>query len=99
MSSSSLLRALLGRGLAALAPGRLVLRGRAALFGASALARLLATVLRGVGRVGDPGGARLRHALLLERLVLLLVLDVGSLRGHGRAVPGSSARANRAIAR
>ena len=51
----------------------------------AALARLLAAALRRVGRVGDLRGPLLRHALLLERLVLLLVLHVGSLVRHEHA--------------
>src|SRR4051794_20457114 len=77
---------LLGGRLAALAAGCLVLSGGAALLGiATAAVRLFAAVLRRVGRVGDPGGARLRHALVLERLVLILVLDVGGFRRHRRS--------------
>ena len=41
--------------------------------------------LEASGRVRDLGRALLRHALVLERLVLLLVLYVGSLVGHGSA--------------
>src|SRR3954469_24960581 len=84
---------LLGGGLAALATGGLVLGGRAALVRlAAAAVGLLAAVLRGVGRVGDPGGPLLGHALVLEGLVLLLVLDVAGLRGH-RGSPLRWARA------
>ena len=54
-------------------------------FGAAALPRLLAAVLRRVGRVRDLRRSRLRHALLLQRLVLLLVLDVRTLRRHDAA--------------
>src|SRR5438128_1413394 len=81
---------LAGRRLAALAPGRLLLRGRAALRGAALRARgmrLLAAVLRRVGRVRDLRRALLRHPLLLQRLVLLLVLHVRALaRHHGLLV-------------
>src|SRR5438045_3117440 len=81
-----------GGGLTALAAGLFLLRGGAALVRVAALAGLLAAVLGGVRRVGDPGGALLRHPLVLERLVLLLVLDVGrhgcllGCRRHGSRV-------------
>ena len=45
-------------------------------------ARLLPAVLGRVRGVGDLGRPLLRHALVLERLVLLLVLHVGRLAGH-----------------
>src|SRR5215216_5740719 len=79
--------ALLGRGLAALAAGRLLLGGGPALLGAAALAGRLAAVLGGVRGVGDPGGALLAHALVLEGLVLLLVLHIRRLRRHGHLSP------------
>src|SRR5215216_1804131 len=68
--------ALLGRRLAALAAGRLLLRRRPALLGVPALAGRPATVLGGVRGVRDPGGTFLAHALVFQGLVLLLVLDV-----------------------
>src|SRR5689334_3059862 len=70
--------------LAALAAGRLLLRGRAALGGVAAGAGLLAAAARGAGRVGDLGRALLGHPLVLEGLVLLLVLDVGLPAWHPR---------------
>src|SRR5437868_5251602 len=76
------LRALARGGFAALAPGRLVLGGGPALLRIPAGAGLLAAPLRRAGRVGDLGGAFLRHALFLERLVLLRVLHVRRLRRH-----------------
>src|SRR3954467_13443658 len=75
---------LLRRRLAALAAGGLLLRGRAALARVAAGAGLLAAAARRAGRVGDPGGALLGHPLVLQRLVLLLVLDVRLLGGHLR---------------
>src|SRR6188768_3384665 len=60
--------------LPALAPGLLLLRGRTALRALAALAALLAATLGGALGVGDPGGSLLRHPLVLERFVLLLVL-------------------------
>src|SRR5919198_1643840 len=72
---------------AALAAGGLLLRGRAALLGGAAGAGLLATPARGARRVRDLRRALLRHALLLELLVLLLVLDVGAFIGHATYVP------------
>src|SRR5690349_11734782 len=71
---------LLGGRIAALAAGLLLLGGRAAL---AAVAVLLArpaglpALLGRVRIVGDLRGALLRHAFVLEGLVLLLVLDVG----------------------
>src|SRR3979409_514577 len=44
--------------------------------------RLLPAVFRGVGRVGDLRRAFLRHSLVLERFVLLFVLDVGAFSRH-----------------
>ena len=44
--------------------------------------RLLAAVLGRIRRVGDLRGALLRHALVLQRFVLLLVLDVRALARH-----------------
>src|ERR671914_2198825 len=76
------LRALARGGLAALAARGLLLGGGAALRGAAARAGLLAATARGAGRVGDLRRALLGHPLVLERLVLLLVLDVGFLVGH-----------------
>src|SRR3954451_16754590 len=55
------------------------------LLGAAAAAAglLLAALLRGARRVGDLGGALLAHALLAQTLVLLVVLDAGSVvLGH-----------------
>src|ERR1700733_2019799 len=79
-------RLALGGGcLAALAPGRPLLRSRAALLRVRARARLLATAARRFGAVGDASRSRLRHALVLERLVLLLVLHVGPLGRHCRS--------------
>src|SRR3954447_596589 len=69
-------------GLAALAAGLLLLRGRAALRAVAAGAALLAAAGRRALGVGDLGGALLRHALVLEGFVLLLVLHVGRLAGH-----------------
>src|SRR3954465_5168022 len=80
------------RALAALAAGLLLLLAVAAAARAAALAALaraalvavLAALLGRVGRVRDRGGARLAHALLPEALVLLVVLDAGSVvLGHG----------------
>src|SRR5581483_4262141 len=73
----------LGRCLPALAAGSLLLGGGTALLRAAARSGLLAALLRRAGGVGDPGGPALRHPLLLERLVLLLVLHSGTLStGH-----------------
>src|SRR5581483_4125320 len=72
-------------GLPALAAGGLLLRGCPTLRRAAARARRvrrLAAAARRAGRVGDARGALLRHALVLQRLVLLLVLDVGALVRH-----------------
>src|SRR6184192_2978858 len=78
--------ALLARGrLAALAAGRLLLRGRAALRRAApgaAGAGRLAAAARGALRVRDLRRPLLRHPLLLQLLVLLLVLDARSLSRH-----------------
>src|SRR5689334_6318437 len=64
-------RFLRGR-LPALAPGLLLLRGRAALARVAARARLLPPVVRRVGRVRDLGGPLLRHPFVLQGLVLLV---------------------------
>src|SRR5205814_5363026 len=67
---------------AALAAGSLLLRRRPTLRAAAparARVRLLAAAARRTGRVRDPGRALLRHALVLQGLVLLLVLDAWSL--------------------
>src|SRR5205814_2308712 len=76
----------LGGRLPSLTPGRLLLLGRAAparaAAGAASRARLLAAAARCARGVGDLRGALLGHALLLQAFVLLLVLDVGTLRGH-----------------
>src|SRR2546423_981123 len=44
--------------------------------------RLLPAPARGAGRVRDARGALLGHSFVLQRLVLLLVLDVRSFVGH-----------------
>jgi hypothetical protein len=62
--------------LAALAPRFLLLRSGAALAAVATISALFASALRGAGRVGDPRCALLRHALVLQGLVLLLVLHV-----------------------
>src|SRR6266545_7606909 len=77
---------LAGRGPAALAAGGLLLSGGPALLRAGPGARragLLPASARGTWRVGDLGGPLLGHALVLERLVLLLVPDVRLLVRHG----------------
>src|SRR5438477_4444807 len=83
-------------GAAALAAGGLLLRGRAALLrgalGGAAGAGLLAAPARGARRVRDLRRALLRHALLLELLVLLLVLDVRAFTGHAARIPCSAGR-------
>src|SRR5918994_2834373 len=74
----------------ALAAGGLLLRGRPALLRrAPALprARCLSTPLRRSGGVGDPRRALLRHPLLLQRFVLLLVLDARPLVRHRDHLP------------
>src|SRR5262249_28782113 len=76
--------ALLRGRLAALATGGDLLSVRPAL-GRAAPRRgvgLLAAAARGPGRVRDPRRPPLRHPLVLERLVLLLVLHVCTLAGH-----------------
>src|ERR671914_1916664 len=81
---------LAGRGAAAFAAGGLLLRGRPALFRARAGARgggLLSAAARRARRVRDPRRALLRHALLLEAFVLLLVLDARSFVRHAGAIP------------
>src|SRR5919198_1981075 len=76
---------------AALAARGLLLRGRAALLrgalGGAAGAGLLAASARRARRVRDLRRALLRHAFLLELLVLLLVLDVCALVGHVERLP------------
>src|SRR5688500_16468082 len=62
---------LLGRRLAALAAGGLVLGGGPALGGVAPRAALLAAVAGRIGRVGDLRRPLLGHALVLERLVLV----------------------------
>src|SRR5215211_7559158 len=83
------LRALAGRRLAALAARGLLLGARSALLRAAARTAPLAATARGARRVRDPRGALLGHPLVLERLVLLLVLDAWSLVGHAGPVPTS----------
>src|SRR3954453_14155335 len=82
--------ALLGCRLAALAAGLLLLSSRPSLRAVTAGAALLTPVLGGIGAVGNLGGTLLGHAFVLERLVLLLVLDVGRLAGHHALLPPSS---------
>src|SRR3954447_17761521 len=70
--------------LPALAPGRGLLglvaaAARAARLLALAAAAALAALRRGVRGVGDLRRALLAHALLLEALVLLVVLDAGAV--------------------
>src|SRR4051794_21086704 len=80
-------------GLAALAAGCLLLLRRAALAGV-ALARrarsgLLASAARRALRVGDRRCPALAHALLAQALVLLIVLDAGTvIFRHVRGLPG-----------
>src|SRR2546423_12157123 len=78
---------LLGARLAALAPGGLLLRRGSALLRGASGARLLSAAARRTRRVGDPGRALLRHALLLQALVLLLVLHVRALARHPNLLP------------
>src|SRR5690242_15064985 len=69
----------------ALCACRLLLRRRAALRRRRtrrAGMRLLAALARGVGAVRDPRRALLGHALVLQRLILLLVLHVRRLGRH-----------------
>src|SRR5207244_8668313 len=69
-----------------------LLGGRPALRGAAARrgrAGLLPAAAGGAGGVRDLGRALLRHALVLQRLVLLLVLDAGTLAAR-HAKPLSS---------
>src|SRR5579862_3835101 len=84
----------LGRGCAAaFAAGGDLLRVRAALRRAAARGRrvrLLAAAARGARRVCDPRRPLLRHPLLLQLLVLLLVLDARSLVGHATPFPLSA---------
>src|SRR5437763_12102272 len=63
-----------GRRLPALAAGGLLLRGGAALLRAPAGPGGPAPAARRARRVGDPGRPLLRHPLVLEGLVLLLIL-------------------------
>src|SRR5205814_9326627 len=77
--SLRLLLSLTGCRLASLAAGCLLLRRRPALRARAprrARPRALAAAARRARRVRDPGCALLRHALVLEGFVLLLVLDV-----------------------
>src|SRR5205814_10445829 len=77
-------------GAAALAARGLLLRGRAALAGGRAgraRARLLAAAARRARGVRDARGALLRHPLLLQLLVLLLVFDRCSFTWHVRRFP------------
>src|SRR5438876_276278 len=73
------------RRLATLPAGSLLL-GRGAALGARAprraRVRLLAASARGAWRVGNPGRPLLRHAFVLQRFVLLLVLDACPLSRH-----------------
>src|SRR6266571_303257 len=81
----------LARGrLAPLGARRLLLRGSATLLRAGARPRFLSTAARGAGAVGNAGGPGLRHALFLQLLVLLLVLDVRRLRRHLSSSVGSA---------
>src|SRR3954447_25907754 len=76
---------LLRRGLAALAASFLLLCRRTALLRARRArrgTRLLPAAARGPGGVGDLRGALLGHPLVLQRFVLLLVLDVRALARH-----------------
>ena len=68
-----------------LRPASLLLRRGTALLGATAGARLAAAA-RGARRVGDPRRPLLRHSLVLQRLVLLLVLS----RSHACSASESS---------
>ena len=61
----------------------------------SAGTALLAAPRGGAGGVGDPGGSFLRHALVLQGLVLLLVLDVGGLARHDNLLIFDSVRGPR----
>src|SRR5205814_666390 len=79
------LLALAGGGLAALASCGLLLRRRSGLRGRRASGRGAGVLAAATGRAGGIGDLRcplLRHPLLLELLVLLLVLDVRALVGH-----------------
>src|SRR5688500_5993305 len=77
-------------GLAALATGALLLRGGAALRCVPSGAGLLAAARRRARRVRDLGRPLLRHALVLEGLVLLLVLHARPLLAWHRNLLGSS---------
>src|SRR5215212_8149176 len=82
--------------LAALAAGRLLLGGVAAAAAAARLpapaaAAALAAAARGALRVRDRRCPRLAHALLAKALVLLVVLDAGSvIFRHAGVLPGSA---------
>src|SRR4029079_5390867 len=79
-------RMLAGGRLAALAAGGLFLRSGAALGRRRPRRAGMGALAAATGRVGRVGDARrplLRHSLVLQRLVLLLVLDVGALARHG----------------
>src|SRR5437773_12485196 len=72
-------------GLAPLAAGGLLLGGGRALAGglpSVARARALPSPARGSRRVGDLGRALLRHPLLAQAFVLVLVLDAWPLVWH-----------------
>src|SRR3954451_19481585 len=79
---------LLRRGLPAFATSGLVLGSRTALVAlARSGMRLLAAMLGRLRRVRDLGRPFLRHPLVLQGFVLLLVLHVGRLAGHGGSPP------------
>src|SRR4051812_9890225 len=79
---------LLRRGLAAFAASGLVLGSRTALVAlARSGMRRLAAVLGGLRRVRDLGRPLLGHPFVLQGFVLLLVLHVGRLAGHGESPP------------
>src|SRR5687768_9182319 len=81
--------------LAALAAGGLLLGGCPALLGARAGSRLLPALGRGVRGVGDPGRPLLRHALVLQGLILLLVFHAGSRVRHAAPPALSALRGDR----
>src|SRR5215207_10021329 len=91
--ATSVARSVLLRGcLAALAAGLLLLCGGPALAAGAVLlssAAGLAALLRSVRRVGDLRRALLGHPLVLQRFVLLLVLDVGGLARHDSSSLGT----------
>src|SRR5215216_6359178 len=68
-------------------PGSLLLRSRPALRRRAAGTGLLPAPARGARRVRDSGCPLLRHPLVLERFVLLLVLDTRSLIRHEALLP------------